>query len=151
MGETQNLRAVRVDKYDPLKGRYIRDIKTTDIVNIFAKASPTSNDTLSWEMTSYTTDAYAQVFPYIFSAHHCGITTCPQFLMMSNSTTIAAIQTNINGEGQNLVTGCNCPITRIGESSEITIHVNNASCTTDTYCGWIVAKREPILSVVEDA
>ena len=150
MGETQNLRTNRVDKYDPLEGRFIRDIKNTDIVTLFAKESPTSNDTVSWEMGSYTTDAYAQIFPYIFSAHHCGITTCPQFLMLVGSTTVAAIQTNISGEGQNLVTGCDCPITRVAESSEITIHVLNATCTTDTYCAWITAKREPILSIVEN-
>ena len=77
MGETQNLRTNRVDKYDPLVGRFIRDIKTTDIVNIFAKGTPTSNDTISWDMVTYTTDAYSQIFPYIFGAHHCGVTTCP--------------------------------------------------------------------------
>ncbi len=153
MGETQNLRAVRVDKYDPLKGRYIRDIKTTDIVNIYEKASPTSNDTVSWDMVTYTTDANSQIFPYIFGAHHCGTSTCPQFILQNGTGTvdIMALQTDINGEGQNLVTGCNCPLTRVGESSQILIHVNNATNTTDTYCAWLVAKREPILSVVEDA
>jgi len=150
MGETQNLRAVRVDKYDPLEGRYIRDIKTTDIVNIYAKASPTSNDTVSWDMVTYTTDANSQIFPYIFGAHHCGTSTCPQFILVNGTTTIMALQTDNLGEGQNLVTGCNCPLTRVAESSTITIVVNNATSTTDTYCAWIVAKREPILSVVEN-
>ncbi len=152
MGETQNLRIKRVEKYDPTKGRYIRDMKTTDIVNIFKKGSPTSNDTLSWDMATYTTDANSQIFPYIFGAHHCGITTCPQFIVYGPSaTTLMAFQTNINGEGYHIVTGCDCPLTRIAESSTITITVLNATCTTDTYCAWIVAKREPILTVVEDA
>ncbi len=152
MGETQNLRTNRIDKYDPLVGRFIRDIKTTDIINIFAKGSPTSNDTVSWDMVVYTTDAYNQIFPYIFGAHHCGVTTCPQFIVYGpSSDTLMAFQTNINGQGYHLVTGCDCPLTRIAPSSTITINVPNATNTTDTYCAWIVAKKEPILSLVEDA
>ncbi len=152
MGETQTTRHPRVEKYDPLKGRFIRDIKTTDIINIFAKASPTSNDTLSWDMVTYTTNAYVNLYPYIFGAHHCGTATCPQFLVYGpDSTTLMAIQTDNTGEGYTIVTDCNCPLTRIAESSTITITVLNATNTTDTYCAWIVAKREPTLSVVEDA
>jgi len=151
MGETQNLRTNRIDKYDPLKGRYIRDIKTTDIVNVFAKLSPTSNDTVSFDLVTYTTDAYSQVFPYIFGAHHVGTDTSPQFRMVVGTTTVIAIQTDINGEGHNLVTGCNCPLTRVAESSTLSIIISGATNTTDTYCAFVVAKREPLLSVVEDA
>ena len=152
MGETQTTRHPRVEKYDPLKGRFIRDIKTTDIINIFAKASPTSTDTISWDMVTYTTDAYSNLYPYVFSAHHCGTDTCPQFIVYGpNSTTIMAIQTDNNGEGYTIVTDCNCPLARVAESSTITISVLNATNTTDTYCAWIVAKKEPLLSVVEDA
>ena len=151
MGETQNLRTMRVDKYDPLKGRFCRDIKTTDIINIFAKASPTSNDTVSWDMVTYTTDANVNLYPYIIGGHHCGTATCPQFIILNNSSTAMAFQTDQTGQGYDIVTNCNCPLMRVAESSEITIHVPNATNTTDTYCAFIIAKREPILSVVEDA
>ena len=151
MGETQTTRHQRVEKYDPLKGRFIRDIKTTDIINIFAKASPTSNDTLSWDMVVYTTDAYSNLYPYIFGAHHCGTATCPQFVVLNDSTTAIAIQTDNNGEGYTVGSHCECPLMRVAESSTITIHVANATNTTDTYCAWIVAKKEPTLGVVEDA
>lgn len=151
MGETQNLRNNRKEKYDPIYGRFVRDIKTTDIVNIFAKASPTSNDTLDWNMITYTTDANHAVFPYIFGAHACGICSCPQFFMFNGTTTIMAIQTDNTGEGQNIVTGCECPFTRIAPSSTLSIHmVNVGACTADTFCAFIVAKREPIVAVVEN-
>lgn len=151
MGETQNLRTNRVDKYDPLKGRFIRDIKTTDIINIFAKASPTSSDTAGWNMTTYPVDAYSNLYPYIFSAHHDGTATSPQFVVLNNSATAIAIQTDQNGEGYTIVTDCNCPLMRVDESDTITIHVLNATNTTDTYCAWLVCKKEPTLPVVEDA
>jgi len=149
-GESQNLRNNRVEKYDPVYGRFVRDVKTTDIVNIFAKASPTSSDTITWDMATYTTDANHALYPYIFGVHACGITSCPQVYMVNGTSTIMAIQSDNLGDGQNLVTGCECPLTRIAPSSTITLTVNNMTSTTDTVCAFIVAKREPIVSVVEN-
>lgn len=152
MGETQTTRHPRVEKYDPLKGRFIRDMKVTDIVNIFKKGSPTSNDTVSWDMVTYTTDAYVELFPYIVHGHHHGTATSPQFLIYGpNSTTALAFQCDQYGEGYTIVTDCNCPLMRVAPSSTITITALNATNTTDTYCAWIVAKKEPTLSIVEDA
>ena len=45
MGETQSLRHVRIDKYDPLYGRFSREIKTTDIVVVGGKTTPSSTAT----------------------------------------------------------------------------------------------------------
>jgi len=102
-------------------------------------------------MVTYTTDANHAVFPYIFGAHHCGVTSCPQFLIYGpDSTTLMAFQTDVIGQGYHIVTGCECPLTRIAPSSTITISVLNATNTTDTYCAWIVAKREPIVAIVEN-
>jgi len=61
-----------------------------------------------------------------------------------------AIQTDNNGEGQNIVTSCDCPLTRVAESSTITINILGATNTTDTYSAFIVAKKEPILTKVEN-
>jgi len=151
MGETQNLRTTRIDKYDPLKGRYIRDIKATDIINIYSKEVATTNDTVSFDLVlPYEVGANTDLYPYIFGVHHCGTDTCPQFALVVDTTTIMALQTGAVGEGQNLVTGCNCPLTRVAEGSEIEVIVPYA-VAGDTYCAWLVCKREPILSVVEDA
>lgn len=149
MGETQNLRNNRKEKYDPKYGRFVRDIKTTDIVNIFAKSAAGASNTAGWDMTSTVNDANHALYPYIFGAHHCGTSSCPQFVMLVNSTTVMAIQTDDLGEGQNLVTDCECPLTRVAPSSTITIYVPSA-VATDTYCAFIVAKREPNVSVVEN-
>lgn len=152
MGETQTTRHPRVEKYDPLKGRFIRDIKTTDIINIFGKGSPTASDTASWDIVTYTTDAHSNLYPYIIHCHHDGTATSPQFIVYGpDSATAMAIQCDQNGEGYTIVTDCNCPLMRVAESSTITITVLNATNTTDTYCAWITAKKEPTLSIVEDA
>ena len=146
MGETQNLRHNRVEKYDPLTGRFVRDIKTTDIVNVFGKGSPAAANTVAWDQTTVTTDANTILFPYIFSAH---ATTAGQVVMYADGSTIASLL--VDGTNQeSIITNCNCPITRIGPSSTITLTWLNATATADTYCAWVVAKREPIISKVED-
>jgi len=150
MCETQNLRTNRRDKYDPLKGRFIRDIKATDIVNIYSKEVATTNDTVSWDLvTPYVVGANTDLYPYIFGAHHGGTDSCPQFALVVDTTTIMALQADAVGQGQNLVTGCNCPLTRVAEGSTIEVIVPYA-VAGDTYCAWLVCKREPILSVVEN-
>ncbi|GAH73713.1 unnamed protein product [marine sediment metagenome] len=150
MGETQNLRAVRHDKYDPLKARYIRDIKTTDIVNLYSKEVAATSDTISFDLVlPYVVGANTDLYPYIFGAHHCGTDSCPQFALVVDTTTVMAIQTDVNGAGQNLVTGCDCPLTRVAESSTIEVIVPYA-VAGDTYCAFLVCKREPLLNVVED-
>jgi len=151
MGETQNLRNNRVEKYDPIYGRFVRDIKTTDIINIFKKGTATSSDTITWDMVTYTTDANHALYPYIFGAHACGITSCPQIVMYGpDSTTLIAIQTDNTGQGYHIGTGCECPLTRIAPSSTITLTMHGMTSTTDTICAWVVAKREPIVSIVEN-
>ena len=149
MGETQNLRNNRVEKYDPIYGRFVRNIKTTDIINLFAKSASGVANTAGWIMTTYETDANHALYPYIFGAHHCGTSSCPQFVMLVNGTTAMAIQTDVNGEGQNLVTDCECPLTRVAPNSTLAIFVPTA-VATDTYGAFIVAKREPIVPIVEN-
>jgi len=151
MGETQNLRNNRIEKYDALYGRHVRDIKTTDIINIFAKESPTDSDTVEWNMVTYTTDANHAVYPYIFHAHNCGICTCAQMYLMNGTDTVACLMPGPN-DHDTIITGCDCPFTRIAPSSTLTIRMEGvtSACTADTYCAWVVAKREPIVSVVEN-
>ena len=150
MGETQNLRINRKDKYDPLYGRFVRDCKVTDIINLFEKTTLTSSDTAAFDLVTYNNDANHAVFPYIIGAHVCGVTSCPQFFMVNGTSTIIALQTDNTGQGYTVVTGCDCPLTRVAPSSAITISMNGFLSTTDTVCAWLVAKREPIVSVVEN-
>ena len=149
-GETQNLRANRIDKYDPLYARYSRYIKTTDIPDIGHKAVPTATST-DWDIETYTTDANHALFPYLITVHSTN--TAAQFIFYKDGTTTAmSIQVNDTENTTIVAPDCECPLMRIAPSSTLTItipgeFINNL---TDTYAAFVVAKREPIPSVVEN-
>ena len=148
-GETQNLRQHFILKYDPLYGRFSRDIKTTDIPSIGHKGVPSATST-DWEMDTYTTDADHALYPYIFTVHSTN--TAAQFIIYNGATTTAlSLQVDSTGS-QSIVTGCDCPLMRIAPSSTLTITVPGEFIDnlTDTYAAFVVAKREPIPSVVEN-
>ena len=149
MGETQNLRTNRIDKYDSLYGKWARDIKTTDIPDIGHKAAPTTTLT-DWDMVTYTTDADHALFPYIFTVHSTN--TAAQFIVIKGATTTALSLQVDSTESVSLVTNCECPLMRIAPSSTVTIMVpgNLMSNTSDTYAAFLISKKEPIPSVVEN-
>ena len=146
MGETQNLRHERVDKYDPLVGRFIRDIKTTDIPNIGHKGTPTT--TADWDIATYTTDANHALYPYIFTGHTTN--TASQFIIYNGATTTALAFQAADRANVNLVSNCNCPFFRVAPSSTVTIKVTGITSTLDTYAAFLIAKKEPIVSVCEN-
>lgn len=149
MGETQNLRTNRVDKYDPLYGKYSRVIKTTDIPDIGHKAACTTTLT-DWDMITYTTDANHALFPYIFTVHSTN--TAAQFIVYKGATTTAlSLQVN-DTENTTIVSHCDCPLMRIAPSDTVTITVPGhlITNTSDTYAAFLISKQEPIPSIVEN-
>jgi len=149
MGETQTQRLERVEKYDPLYGKYSRVIKTTDIPSIGHKGVPSATST-DWDMATYTTDADHALFPYIFTVHSTN--TAAQFIVYNGATTTALSLQVDSLRTESLVTGCDCPLMRIAPSSTVTITVPGhlISNLTDTYAAFLIAKKEPIPSVVEN-
>lgn len=149
MGETQNLRTKRVDKYDPVYGRYSREIKTTDIPDIGDKTVPSATST-DLTLDTYTTDANHALFPYIFTVHSTN--TAAEFIVYKDGTT-TALSLEVDSTGsQSIVSGCNCPLMRIAPSSTVSIVVPGhlIDNTTDTYAAFLISKQEPIPSVVEN-
>jgi len=53
---------------------------------------------------------------------------------------------------ESLVTGCDCPLMRIAPSDTVTITVPGDLITTtaDVYAAFLISKKEPIPSVVEN-
>ena len=149
MGETQNLRMNRVDKYDSLYGRYMREIKTTDIPDIGAKSACTTTLT-AWDMVTYTTDADHSLFPYIFTVHSTN--TAAQFIVYKGTTTTALSLQVDSKRSESLVTNCDCPLMRIAPSSSVKIRVPAGliTNTSDTYAAFLIGKLEPIPSVAEN-
>ncbi len=149
MGETQNLRAVRVDKYDPLYGKYSRVIKTTDIPSIGGKSIATSTAE-DFEIATYTVDENHALYPYIFTVHSTHTTA--QFIVYKNLTTTALALQVDSTRSESLVTDCDCPLMSLAPSDTVTITVpaGYIDNLTDTYAAFLIAKKEPIPSVVEN-
>ena len=150
MGETQNLRNLRVEKYDPLYGRFVRNIKFTDLPNIGAKSAP-STTSIDWDMITYTVGAEHSFTPYLFTVHSTN--TAAQFIIYKNNTTTAlSIQVN-DIENTTLVSpGCNCPLLYFAPLDTMTVTVPGAfmSNTSDTYAAFVIGQREPIVTTVEN-
>ena len=152
MGETQNLRNLRTEKYDPQYGRFVRDIKFTDLPDIGFKGAPAAaNTSVDWDIITYTVGTNHAVFPYLFTVHSTN--TAAQFIIYKNSTTTAlSIQVNDTENTTVQSPGCYCPLMRLAPSDTMTVTVPGGfiSNTTDTYAAFIVANREPIVSIVEN-
>jgi len=149
MGETQNLRHVRVDKYDPKYGRFKRYIKTSDIPDIGHKAVPTTTS-IDWDMATYTVDSTHELFPYLFTVHSTN--TAAQFIVYKNSTTALSIQVNDRENTTIVAPDCECPLMRAAPSDTVKITVPGTfiTNTSDTYAAFLISKREPIVSEVEN-
>ncbi len=150
MGETQNLRAVRVDKYDQNYGRFKREIAATNIPQIGHKAVPTTTST-DWDMVTYTVGAGFELSPYLFTAHSTN--TAAQFIVYKNSTTTAlSIQVNDTENTTVQSPGCECPLMHLAPSDTVTITVPGTfiTNTSDTYAAFLISKLEPIVTTVEN-
>jgi len=152
MSETQNLRHVRVEKYDSLVGRYKREIKGSDIIVCGDKKRPGVTDTATWwDFATITTDAYTELFPYLFTGH--ATHTRAQFVLIRGATeTMGSIQMAGTGNQTYHSPDCECPLFRIGPSSSVKILIppDITTSTVDTYAAFLYMKREPIIEYAED-
>lgn len=146
MGETQNLRQIRVDKYDALLGRYMRDVKATDIVIVGNKGTPTT--TADWDIDSETTDADTQLFPYLFTVHSTN--TAAQFIVYVGASTMSSLQVDSTANQTLQAPGSDTPIFRVPASSTVKITVTGITSTADIYAAFLYCKREPLLTVAEN-
>ncbi len=151
MSETQNLRHQRVEKYDPLTGRYKRAIKGSDIIICGGKQRPAVTDTATWwTFATLTTDAYSELFPFLFTGHSTH--TRAQFILIRGANeTVGSIQMN-GTENQTINSpDCECPLFRVAPSSTVRILVPPDICTStvDTYAAFLYLKKEPTVNYAE--
>ena len=146
MGETQNLRVVRVDKYDALLARYMRDVKCTDIVVVGNKGTPTT--TADWIIGTETVDADTQLFPYLFTVHSTN--TAAQFIVHVGTSTVSSLQVDSTANQTLQAPGCDCPIFRVPAGETVKVTVTGITSTADEYAAFLYCKREPLLTVAEN-
>lgn len=133
---------LRQEKYDPLNGKWIRDVKASDIVVVGTMDQLTS--TAEAVAPSVTTDANSVLYPYLFVAEAC--TNDVHFAIVVGGSTQHSMKTDIYNYNQKIEMRPYAPITKVGPSSSITIVVwqDLHGVSTIDYQAWLTCKREPI-------
>ena len=135
---------IRHEKYDPLNGKWLRDVKTSDIVVVGAKGELTSTgDTIAQTVT---TDANTVLYPYLFVCEAC--TSDFIFTIVVGNSTQHSLKTGTYDRTQKIEMRPDAPITKVEASSSVSVVVSNPSGTTD-YQAFLTCKREPIPSRLE--
>jgi len=128
-------------KYDSLTGRYVRDIKSNDIVHVTAKYAQYSAGT----MTFTALDANTELFITGFGVSST-LAGGNYFYITIGSSTVLPISLATGGQASYISTR-DAPLARAAASSTISLCVGAAG----TVSAWMCGVREPIISKVETA
>ena len=125
-------------KYDPLYGRYIREMRSDDIVHISAPLKGYSAGTIAFT----TLDDKTELFITSFSVS--STTGGNNFFVLVNSSTILPISLSQAGEEWKH-TGIDAPFARCAANSTISICIGSAG----TVCAFLTGVRFPTIDYVE--
>lgn len=135
---------IRTEKYDSLTGKWVREAKANDIVVVGNKGTLTSTgDTIA---DTVTTDANVVLYPYLFVVEAC--TNNMVFAIVVGNSTQHSLKTGLYNHNLKIEMRPDAPITKVNESSSVSVVVYNPSGTTD-YQAFLTCKREPISSKLE--
>ena len=141
MAEPDQKRWTIRQAYDALKGEFIREIRTNDIVSLSAQIKSGTLVASTIAMTSY------DLYPYIFRAE-C-ISTTDTLALIKNSSTIAILGSGMGAAGSlgsplpMIVTDPDRnPICRVAAGD--TIKIKPGDGASGTYNATLIMKRVPI-------
>lgn len=130
----------RIEKYDPLYGRFIRDMKPTDIWQIATNGS--TSVTAAGALASTITDASSEL--YITGIGASGSSNGDEVCVTVGTSTILPTQLIANTPFA-MVTGHDAPMFKVPVSTTVSIRALNAG----TYTAFLFGRKEPILTKVE--
>ena len=136
---------IRHEKYDPLNGKWLREVAPTDIVVIGARgvSYTATSDTV---VDSHTTSSNDILYPYLFVVEAC--TSEAVFAIVVGGSTQHSMKTDNYNFNQKIEMRPDAPITKVNASTNISITMYNPSGTTE-YQAFLTCKREPIPERVE--
>jgi len=126
-------------KYDSLKGRPIREIKSNNIVHISAPLGQYSAGTVAFTALSSTSELYITGFGY-------SAKTATDFYVTVDTSTILPTYLAADGHVER-VTNINAPLFKADASSTISIAIGSAGSITAWLCGVV----HPTFEKVETA
>ncbi len=130
---------LRYEKYDPQNGKWLRETKTSDIVVVGTCGTLTSTgDTI---IDTVTTDANVVLYPYLFVVEASSADV--EFAIVVGTSTQHSLRTDTYNYNQKIEMRPDAPITKVSESSSVSINVYNNSGGTIDYQAYLTCKREP--------
>jgi len=134
----------RVEKYSPLSGKFIREIRPCDFFEIASTAGTTPSVSGDFTLCSGTTDANSELY---ITAVGYATTNKTTFVVVKGTSTIMPVWVNDNSN-VNIIGTYDAPLGKVEKSTTVSIIAKNAT-TTGTYTAYLVARREPIESKIE--
>lgn len=131
---------VSIEKYDPLTGVSIRDIRTNDIVTSRGRSGT------STLLFSTTNGANTNLYPYIL---HAGCTSTGGFViaLMAGTTTLGIYGSDWYGN-LNIVSTPDAPLGKIAASTTLSVEVIATPAANATINVAVVSKRVPLNSKI---
>ena len=131
---------VRTEKYDPLTGKFVRDIRTNDIVNT------TVRSVAGGTIVTSTNGANTILYPYIFTLQ--SVTGFAIVALMAGTATLGIYATGTNEEMMSIVSTPEAPLGRVPASTSLSVVVVSTETGNATIAVTVVSKRVPINSKI---
>lgn len=140
MGEEKEKIWVRIEKYDPLTGQFIRDIRTNDIVTSVGRSA---SSTL---LFSTTNGANTNLYPYIL--HFGSVTGYAVIALMAGTTTLGIYATGTNEEARDIISTPEAPLGKVPASTTLSVETIATETAGATVNVTVISKRVPINSKI---
>jgi len=139
---SKNKRYVRIERYDALSGKHIRDIKPTDIFTLNAAPIPAAPATnIATTIVGANFDLFVHRVDISCSA------TNKHVAIMENSTTKVIISMQGVSKNSVIAQSRDLPLFKVAASS--TLKIRPVVAGHSTYVATLYAIREPIITKVE--
>jgi hypothetical protein len=132
---------VRTEKYDPLTGVFVRDMRVNDIVITTARSAAGGTG-----IATSTNGANTNLYPY---ALHVGVETGYAIIsLMSGTTTLGIYFTGTSDDMINIISTPDAPLGKVAASSSLSVDVLATETAGATINVTVISNRVPINSKI---
>ncbi len=132
---------VRTEKYDPLTGEFVRDIRNNDIVTTTARSAAGGA-----AIASSTNGANTNLYPYMITVQ--SVTGYAIVALMAGTTTLGIYATGTTEEMASFISTPEAPLGRVPASTSLSVDVVATETGNATIAVTVVSKRVPINSKI---
>ena len=140
MGYEKEKRWVRVEKYDPSTGDFVREVANTDIITTIGRSSAGGT------IVTSTNGANTILYPYMITIQ--SVTGYAIVALMAGTTTLGIYGTGVTEDVASFISTPEAPLGKVPASSSLSVDVIATETTGATLAVTVVSKRVPINSKI---